>query len=111
MARERSPERDKAKQMWLESGGTMELKDIAAALSIGETQVRKWKSQDKWAADLKGNVTIRESIWCVEDSLSPSPLKGRPHFPCEILEHTHSSKATFASIRSRRSDRRSPSSA
>ncbi|WP_339271718.1 phage terminase small subunit-related protein [Paenibacillus sp. FSL K6-1330] len=57
MARERSPNRDKAKQMWLESGGTMKLKDIAAALSIGETQVRKWKSQDKWAADLNSNVT------------------------------------------------------
>lgn len=58
MARERSPERGKAKQMWLESGGTMKLKDIAAALSIGETQVRKWKSQDKWAAELNSNVTI-----------------------------------------------------
>ncbi len=57
MARERSPERDKAKQMWLESGGTMKLKDIAAALSIGETQVRKWKSQDRWADDLNSNVT------------------------------------------------------
>ncbi|PJN56126.1 hypothetical protein PAEVO_28490 [Paenibacillus sp. GM2FR] len=57
MARERSPERDKAKKMWLKSGGTMKFKDIAAALSIGETQVRKWKSQDKWAADLNSNVT------------------------------------------------------
>ncbi|WP_136604655.1 phage terminase small subunit [Paenibacillus dokdonensis] len=57
MARERSPDRDKAKQMWLESGGTMKLKDIAAALLIGETQVRKWKSQDKWAGDLNSNVT------------------------------------------------------
>ncbi|MEC0310167.1 phage terminase small subunit-related protein [Paenibacillus lautus] len=57
MARERSPDRDKAKQMWLESGRTMKLKDIAAALSIGETQVRKWKSQDKWTADLNSNVT------------------------------------------------------
>lgn len=57
MAREKSPDRDKAKQMWLESGGAMKLKDIAAALSIGETQIRKWKSQDKWAADLNSNVT------------------------------------------------------
>ncbi|WP_418027012.1 phage terminase small subunit [Paenibacillus sp. JJ1722] len=57
MARERSPERDKAKQMWLESDGTMKLKDIAVALSVGETQVRKWKSQDKWADDLNSNVT------------------------------------------------------
>lgn len=43
--------------MWLESGGTMKLKDIAAALSIGETQVRKWKSQDAWASELNSNVT------------------------------------------------------
>lgn len=57
MARGRSPERDKAKQIWLESGGAMKLKDIAAALSVGETQVRKWKSQDKWADDLNSNVT------------------------------------------------------
>ncbi|WP_308722489.1 phage terminase small subunit-related protein [Paenibacillus polysaccharolyticus] len=58
MARERSPERDKAKLMWLDSGGQMKLKDIAAALSIGETQIRKWKSQDGWAAELNSNVTI-----------------------------------------------------
>ncbi|MGD0032535.1 phage terminase small subunit-related protein [Paenibacillus illinoisensis] len=58
MARERSPERDKAKLMWLESGGVMKLKDIAAALSVGETQIRKWKSQDGWAAEMNSNVTI-----------------------------------------------------
>lgn len=57
MARERSPDRDKAKLMWLESGGKMLLKDIAVALSVGETLIRKWKSQDKWANDLKSNVT------------------------------------------------------
>ncbi|MFD0868782.1 phage terminase small subunit [Paenibacillus residui] len=57
MARERSPQRAEAKKMWLDSGGKMKLKDIAASLGIGETQVRKWKSQDRWADDLKGNVT------------------------------------------------------
>ncbi|OXM84597.1 phage terminase small subunit-related protein [Paenibacillus rigui] len=57
MARERSPDRDKAKQMWLDSNGSKKLKDIAAALGLGETQIRKWKSQDKWADALKGNVT------------------------------------------------------
>ncbi|MHA6484480.1 phage terminase small subunit-related protein [Paenibacillus sp. strain BS8-2] len=58
MAKERSPNRDIAKKMWLDSGGKMLLKDIAAALGLGETQIRKWKSQDKWAADLNSNVTI-----------------------------------------------------
>ncbi|MBG9766237.1 phage terminase small subunit-related protein [Paenibacillus polymyxa] len=36
MPRERIPERDKARQMWLESSGAMRLKDIAAALSVPE---------------------------------------------------------------------------
>jgi len=32
-----SPDWDKAKQMWMNSGGKMLLKDIAAALGLGET--------------------------------------------------------------------------
>ncbi|WP_366294401.1 phage terminase small subunit-related protein [Paenibacillus sp. AN1007] len=56
MARERSPERDKAKLMWLESGGQMKLKDIAAALSVPESRIRKWKSMDRWEDELNGSV-------------------------------------------------------
>ncbi|WFB57608.1 phage terminase small subunit-related protein [Paenibacillus sp. BR1-192] len=56
MARERSPERDKARQMWLESGGTMKLKDIAAALSVPESRVRKWKAVDRWQDELNGSA-------------------------------------------------------
>ncbi|MDQ1236684.1 uncharacterized protein YjcR [Paenibacillus sp. SORGH_AS306] len=56
MARERRPERDQAKQMWLDSGGTIKLKDIAAALFASEQQVRKWKSQDRWQNVLNGNA-------------------------------------------------------
>ncbi|MFT9369511.1 phage terminase small subunit-related protein [Paenibacillus polymyxa] len=44
MSRERSPERDKVRHMWLESSGTMRFKDIAAALSVPESQVREWKN-------------------------------------------------------------------
>lgn len=57
MARERSPQRDEAMKMWLDSGGKMKLKDIAAALGLGETQIRKWKSVDCWADALNSNVT------------------------------------------------------
>ncbi|WP_145047872.1 phage terminase small subunit-related protein [Paenibacillus xylanexedens] len=56
MARERSPERDKAKLMWLESGGSMKLKDIAAALSVPESRVRKWKFMDRWEDELNRSV-------------------------------------------------------
>ncbi|AST93015.1 hypothetical protein BC6307_18000 [Sutcliffiella cohnii] len=57
MARARSPNRDKAFEMWKESGGKLLLKDIAAELGVKDSQIRKWKNQDKWDEQLKGNVT------------------------------------------------------
>lgn len=48
MARQRNPNRDKAKQMWLKAEGSIKLKDIAAELGVAENAVRKWKSEDKW---------------------------------------------------------------
>lgn len=61
MARKRDPRRDKAKRIWLESNGEKQLKDIADKLNVSDSQVRKWKSIDKWSAELKGNVTIGKS--------------------------------------------------
>lgn len=58
MPRQRSPNRDKAKAMYINSKGKMQLKEIATQLDVNDTQVRKWKSQDKWDEELKGNVTI-----------------------------------------------------
>ncbi|QNO14934.1 terminase small subunit [Alkalicella caledoniensis] len=70
MPRNRSPNRDKAFQLWKKSNGERQLKDIAAELGIKDSQVRKWKSQDKWednaAADTlpkqetKSNVTKKK---------------------------------------------------
>lgn len=61
LARPRSPNRDKACQLWLESGKTRQLKDIAAELEVSEEQVRKWKNQDQWdkvtLQNTKSNVT------------------------------------------------------
>lgn len=61
MARPRSPNRDKAYQLWLESGKTRQLKEIAAELGVSEEQVRKWKNKDHWdkvtLPNSKGNVT------------------------------------------------------
>lgn len=57
MARPRNPKRDEAFQMWLDSKGQMLLKDIAEQLELSDTQIRKWKNQDKWDDHLKGNVT------------------------------------------------------
>jgi uncharacterized protein YjcR len=78
MARERSPERDKAKQMWLESSGTMMLKDIAAALFVGENKVRKWKSVDRWEDALKGNVPPETNGNVPIEMKGSVPLCGAP---------------------------------
>ena len=56
MPRQRSPNRDKAYQLWRESDGTMLLKDIASQLGVSESQIRKWKNQDKW--EQSGMVTL-----------------------------------------------------
>ena len=64
MPRARSPKRDEAYQLWLASDGKKKLKDIAAELGVSETQIRKWKNQDKWNGNVtnqvKGNVTKRK---------------------------------------------------
>ena len=56
MPRARSPKRDEAYKMWLDSGGKKKLKDIASDLGVSETQIRKWKNLDQ----SKGNVTKRK---------------------------------------------------
>ncbi|NJJ37836.1 phage terminase small subunit [Paenibacillus apii] len=78
MARERSPERDKAKQMWLESSGTIKLKDIAAALSVGENKVRKWKSVDRWDEELKGSVPSESNGSVPIELKGNAPHRGAP---------------------------------
>lgn len=48
MPRARSPNRDKAFELWKESGKSRTLKEIAQELGVSESQVRKWKNLDKW---------------------------------------------------------------
>ena len=50
MARERRPEREKARRIWEDSGGKLNAREVAEAVGGGVTagQVRKWKSADKW---------------------------------------------------------------
>ncbi len=61
VARQRSPDRDKAFELWKDSGGEMKLKDIAAELGISDSQIRKWKNQDEWEQKINSNVTNDKS--------------------------------------------------
>lgn len=68
MPKARSPNRDKAFQLWIDSQGQRELKDIAAELGVSPEQVRKWKHADGWDTKTKkvtlpngkGHVTKRK---------------------------------------------------
>ncbi len=53
MARGRNPARDKAKTEWLKNGGKTPTKELAATYGVSEVQIRKWKSADKWQAELE----------------------------------------------------------
>ena len=44
MARERNPERDKARRIWLDSGGTLTARQVAEQVGVKPEQVRKWKA-------------------------------------------------------------------
>ena len=56
MPKARSEKRDRAYELWKDSSGKMMLKDIAAAIGVSDTQIRKWKNQDNW--DDKNKVTL-----------------------------------------------------
>lgn len=53
MARQRDENREKAKQLFLDSGGLMSNPEIAEALDVDSAKVRKWKCVDKWKDTLE----------------------------------------------------------
>ncbi|MBO3311647.1 terminase small subunit [Clostridium perfringens] len=61
MARARSPNRDKAFEIYKDHDGDIKLIDIAKELNIKDSQIRKWKSQDSWDEKLKGALPISKS--------------------------------------------------
>ena len=53
MARARNPDRDRAFLIWLDSGGTAKLSDIAAQIGVPDSRIRKWKTEDQWDEKIK----------------------------------------------------------
>ncbi|PVE17191.1 hypothetical protein DDA98_04915 [Clostridium perfringens] len=61
MDRERSPNRDKAFEIYKDYDGDIKLIDIAKELNIKYSLIRKWKSQDNWDDKLKVALPISNS--------------------------------------------------
>lgn len=64
----KSEARQKAYEIWLNSGGEMPLKDIAEELSVPPNKIRKWKSLDKWSVPSKVEQVERSTEDKVERS-------------------------------------------
>lgn len=52
MAKARNPERNNSKNRWLDSGGEMTTKELAAMAGVPERTIRRWKSEDNWKQEL-----------------------------------------------------------
>lgn len=48
VSRQQSPKRSEALNLWLKSGRKKKLTEIAEELDVSASQIRKWKSLDKW---------------------------------------------------------------
>lgn len=60
MARVRSPNRDKAFDIYKESNGGIDLVEIAKILNISPGTVRGWKNKDAWEEKLNGTFQINK---------------------------------------------------
>ncbi|QSF42672.1 phage terminase small subunit [Paenibacillus tianjinensis] len=60
MPRERDPKRAEAEKLWLDSGGQLDLVEIAAQLNVSAGTVRGWKSKDNWSDQLNGTLQTDE---------------------------------------------------
>ncbi|WP_368490172.1 phage terminase small subunit-related protein [Clostridium sp. BJN0013] len=75
MPRQRSPNRDKAFEIYKENDGNIKLRDIAKKLNISNTQIRKWKSKDKWDEKLKGTLPSKSNVTNREKCDTKKPLE------------------------------------
>lgn len=94
MPRARDPNRDKAFEIWKKKKGEIKLKDIAAELGVSDTQIRKWKSQDKWENG-KSNVTKPKSnVTKPEPVIESEDLTEKQKFFClYYLKYFNATKA------------------
>ncbi len=72
MPKARSPERDKAYQLWKDSGGKKTLRIIAEELGIPEKSVSGWKAKDQWDKKKERSTPINDN----EERSTPKRKRG-----------------------------------
>jgi len=114
LARQRSPDRDKAFEVYQEHKGDIDLVEIAEILKLSPGTVRGWKNKDKWDSKINGTLqknterskrkakpqkepqkTLREKI--TEDDIEGAELTENQRLFC--LYYLKSFNATMAAIK------------
>lgn len=111
MSRARSPNRDKAFEIYKQHNGEILLKDIATQLDVSESTVRSWKNRYKWDDEIsatsqknKCNVankkvikenkeTHTKKLKKIENSLSDKLTKKQRLFCIYYIENFNATKA------------------
>ena len=81
MPRPRSPNRDKAFEIYQQQNGNMENRRIAEQLDVDERFIAKWKHEDKWVERLKKNNGVHHSSKSVhqkDEKCTPNNAKKTP---------------------------------
>jgi phage terminase small subunit len=61
MGSQRSPDRDKAFEIYKKHKGNIDLVEIAKQLNLSDGTVRGWKNKDKWEDQLNGTLQKKET--------------------------------------------------
>ncbi|MEC0231300.1 phage terminase small subunit [Paenibacillus alba] len=81
MAREQSPERQRAFQIYKDSGGKIANREIANIMAISEKSVSGWKCKDKWTEKLTGVPKKKERSTPEVLRSTPNNSKGKGGAP------------------------------
>lgn len=98
MSRARSPNRDKAFEIYKQHNGEILLKDIATQLDVSESTVRSWKNRYKWddeisATSQKNKCNVANKKVIKENSLSDELTEKQRLFCIYYIENFNATKA------------------
>lgn len=92
MARQRSPNRDKAFEIYKEHNGDITLREIAKTLETPEKTISGWKVKDKW--DSKLNGVLQTKIRSTPKEKKNSKIKDKEPISVEVKEVLENTELT-----------------
>lgn len=75
MAKARSPNRDRAFELWKERGGDITNREIAAVLGEDEKKIAVWKQRDKWSVVQQSENVVQQKKDCCT-TVKPKKKRG-----------------------------------